>query len=70
MKTLLNVDQLIEHMKTKGIMFNEVSEEDAKIFLSQHNYYMKLASYRANYKKHMFGERKGQYINFQRLICI
>ena len=63
MKTLLNVDQLIEHMKTKGIMFNEVSEEDAKIFLSQHNYYMKLASYRANYKKHMFGERKGQYIN-------
>lgn len=63
MKPLLEVDDLISHMKSKGIMFNEISESDAKIFLSQHNYYMKLASYRTNYQKHTSGAKKGQYIN-------
>lgn len=32
MKRLLSVDEQIEHMKSKGIKFNEVSEEDAKDF--------------------------------------
>ena len=45
MKNLLSVDEQIEHMKQKGITFNYISEEDAKVFLSQNNYYMKLAAY-------------------------
>lgn len=61
MKKMLSVDELIEHMKTKGITFNEVSEEDAKEFLQKNNYYMKLASYRANYQKCVSGKRQGQY---------
>ncbi len=40
-------DELITHMKIKGIKFEIVKEEDAKIFLQNNNYYMKLASYRA-----------------------
>lgn len=61
MKKLLSIDELIEHMKNKGITFNEVSESDAKIFLQENNYYMKLAAYRANYEKCPTGKRKGKY---------
>jgi len=60
-KELLTVDQLIDHMKYRGIKFKEISEEEAKIFLNNNNYYMKLASYRANYVKCQSGEREGQY---------
>lgn len=62
-KELLTVDQLIDHMKYRGIKFKEISEEEAKIFLNNNNYYMKLASYRANYVKCQSGEREGQYQN-------
>ena len=62
-KKLLTVDQLIDHMKYRGIKFKEISEEEAKIFLNNNNYYMKLASYRANYVKCQSGEREGQYQN-------
>lgn len=63
MKLLLSIDDLIEHMKEKGITFNTVSEDDAKVFLQNSNYYMKLASYRANYPKYLTGAKTGQYIN-------
>lgn len=63
MKRLHTTEELIAHMKEKGITFNIESEEDAKAFLSNNNYYMKLASYRANYKKHSGGKKDGQYIN-------
>lgn len=62
-KEFLTVDQLIDHMKYRGIKFKEISEEEAKIFLNNNNYYMKLASYRANYVKCQSGEREGQYQN-------
>lgn len=61
MKQLLSIDELIEHMKKKGITFNEVSESDAKDFLQKNNYYMKLAAYRSNYEKCPTGKRVGQY---------
>ncbi len=63
MKQLLSIDELIEHMKSKGIRFNLVSEEDAKAFLTNNNYYMKMASYRSNYPKCQSGNRKDQYQN-------
>ena len=61
MKSLLTVDELVVHMKEKGITFNEIAEEDAKIFLAKNNYYMKLASYRSNYSKCDAGKRIGKY---------
>lgn len=61
MKRMLSVDELIQHMKEKGITFKEVSESDAKVFLQKNNYYMKLASYRLNYEKCTTGKRVGQY---------
>lgn len=60
MKTLKTSDELILHMKSKGIRFSIVNEDDAKTFLQNHNYYMKLASYRANYDKK---KSNGEYIN-------
>ena len=48
-------------MKNRGITFNEISENDAKQFLQNNNYYMKLAAYRANYDKCDIGKRQGQY---------
>ena len=61
MKKMLSIDELIEHMKNKGITFDIVSEEEAKEFLQKNNYYMKLASYRSNYQKCESGKRSGQY---------
>ena len=61
MKQLLSIEELIKHMKNRGITFNEISENDAKQFLQNNNYYMKLAAYRANYDKCDTGKRQGQY---------
>ena len=66
MKELLSPDQLIEHMKKRGIKFSIVDESEAKSFLVNNNYYMKLAAYRTNYAKQ--GEEcetKGQYVNLE-----
>ena len=63
-KKLLTVEDLIYHMKNnKGIQFNIVSEEDAKHFLTEHNYYFKLAAYRKNYNKIPMGPNTGKYID-------
>lgn len=61
MKQLLSIEELIQHMKNRSITFNEISENDAKQFLQNNNYYMKLAAYRANYDKCDTGKRQGQY---------
>ena len=60
-KPMLGVDDLILHMKSKGIAFTEMSEEDAKAYLHKNNNYFKLTSYRKNYAKCMQGSRAGQY---------
>lgn len=39
MKSLLSMGELIAHMKNKGITFNNISEDEAKAFLYNHNYY-------------------------------
>lgn len=66
MKELLTNEQLIEHMKKKGIQFNIINENEAKDFLRNNNYYMKLASYRTNYEKQKCEcETEGQYINLE-----
>ncbi len=63
MKRLLSIDEQIEHMKNKGISFNVVSEAEAKKFLMNNNYFLKLYSYRKNYQKYDIGVNAGKYIN-------
>ena len=61
MKNMLSVDEQIAHMKRKGITFNVMSEDQAKTFLANNNYFFKLSSYRENYVKCDTGKREGQY---------
>ena len=52
MLNILETEQLIKKLKDKGITFNLCSEQDAIIFLIQHNYYVKLTAYKTNFSKH------------------
>lgn len=65
MKPLLTADQLIAHLEEKGVLFNIDSKERAKDFLENHNYFMKLSSYRENYKKHKLPPNEGKYIDLE-----
>ena len=65
MKDLLSTKELIKHMKTKGVLFNIISEDKAAHFLDEHNYYYKLAAYRKNYDKRPNGPRKGTYMRLE-----
>ena len=60
-KPMLSVEQLIQHMKDKGILFSITSETDAKNHLCAHNNYFKLTSYRKNYTKYTSGPNAGKY---------
>ena len=51
MKRKLTTEELITHIKNKGITFNHMTENDAKKCLRTLNYYYKLAAYRKNFKK-------------------
>ena len=60
---MLSVDELITHMKNKGIKFEITSENEAKNYLHKNNNYFKLTSYRKNYLKITSGINSGKYEN-------
>lgn len=64
-KPMKAVDQLIEHLKCKGVGFTIISESEAKQHLDKHNNYFKLTSYRKNYTKKTTGINEGQYENLE-----
>lgn len=55
----LTVNEQIAHCKDKGITFIDYSEEKAKKYLSTHNTFFRLRSYRKNFVKN----NEGKYIN-------
>lgn len=62
-KPKLTIEQQIEHLEGKGITFDLFSKEEAKDYLSNNNYYFKLASYRKNYPKHPAGDNEDKYVH-------
>lgn len=62
-KPKLSVSEQIDRLKEKGIKFNYYSEEDAKKYLTNNNYYYKLTSFRKNFRKYQYGANKGKYID-------
>jgi len=65
MKPMLTSEQLIKHMKYKGIKFGIIKEDEAKEIIMSRNYYLKLASYRTNYNKGGSGKKKGEYMELE-----
>lgn len=64
-KPKLSIDEQIEHLKVKGVLFNIMDEKTAKDYLRKHNNYFKLTAYRKNYSKHPDGENKDKYIKLE-----
>ena len=58
MKNKITIDNQISHMKSKGIKFNIMSEDDAMNFLSQNTYYFKFKSYGKAFERN-----KGNFVN-------
>lgn len=54
---LLNSIEFVNKLNDKGVEFCEVSKEQAIHYLEEHNYYVKVSSYRHNFKK----DEKGKY---------
>lgn len=65
MKEKLTVDQQIQHMKSKGVQFNIVTEEEATAYLTNNTYYFKIKAYAKNYDKYRTTEKAGQYVNLE-----
>lgn len=64
-KPMKSAQDLVEHMKSKGITFNIVSPEDAVRYMEQNNNYFRVASYRKNYNKQLDSDQKpiDKYVN-------
>jgi hypothetical protein len=62
-KPILTEEQLVLHLKDKGVTFSLYSENDAIKYLGNNNYYFKLASYRKNFEQYQGGEKDGKYVN-------
>lgn len=61
-KPLLTIGALIEHLKSKGVMFESISETDATEYIGSKTYYFKIVAYRALFQKRVGSERDGQYV--------
>ena len=62
-KPLLSTEELIEHLKSKGVTFYLCDEEEAADFLRNGNNYLRAESYRALYPRQTEGPNVGHYIN-------
>lgn len=64
-KPMKSSQDLVEHMKRKGITFNIVSPEDAVQYMEKNNNYFRVASYRKNYNKRLDSKQNpiDEYVN-------
>lgn len=60
-KQMKTPEDLIEHLKSKGVKFNIIDENSAKEHLKQHSNFFKLSAYRKNYPKYLSGPQAGKY---------
>lgn len=62
-KPMLNLDEQIAHLISKGVKFEIIKPEDARKYLRENNNYFKLCAYRKNINKFQRGDLKDKYIN-------
>lgn len=53
----------VARLKSKGVRFGLISEQQAELYLSRNNNYFRLKSYRSGFSKVEEGARKGEYAN-------
>ncbi|MDN0069561.1 Abi family protein [Collinsella ihumii] len=62
-KPWLTAQGQVEHLKSKGVRFNLISEEEAGCYLENNSNYFRLRAYRTGFSKVEEGSRKGEYAN-------
>ncbi len=62
-KPWLTANEQVNHLKTKGVRFDLISEDDAVSYLTKNNNYFRLRSYRTGFPKVADGKRCGEYVN-------
>lgn len=65
MQKKLSPKEQILNMKSKGIGFHIINENEAEEYLSNNTYYFKLKAYAKNYDQYQTTDHKGQYINLE-----
>ena len=66
-KPKLSYQEQVEHLKAKGVLFNNISEQDALQYLKENNNFFKLSSYRKNFAKDISGQHY-LHLDFSMLI--
>ncbi len=62
-KPWLTPEEQVAHLKSKGVRFSLMSEEEAANYLTENNNYFRLRSYRTGFSKVDSGARQSQYAN-------
>ena len=63
MKPKLKANELVDKMRSNGITFDIITQDQAESYLSEHSNYYRLASYRKNYDKFLHGSQMGKYMS-------
>lgn len=62
-KPWLTASEQIDHLKSRGVHFSLMCEDDASAYLEKNNNYFRLRAYRLGFPKVEEGTRKGEYAN-------
>ena len=63
MRPKLSIPAQIKDMRDAGIIFDIVTEADARRYLETYTYYFRIKAYAKNYEKYISTDKQGQYIN-------
>lgn len=62
-KPWLTASEQIDRLKSRGVHFSLMSEDDARVYLEKNSNYFRLHAYRLGFPKVEEGTRKGEYAN-------
>ena len=62
-KPWLTASEQIDHLKSRGVHFSLMSEEDARAYQEKNSNYFRLRAYWLGFPKVEEGARKGEYAN-------
>ena len=63
LRPMMKISEMVPYLKEKNIKFKDCSEEDAEVYLREHNNYYNVTAYKNNFQKYQCGKFKGKYID-------